>query len=919
MQRFRTRATTDGAAVARLTALHRRLLAGAAATVMVWAAAPAERPAHAAEVPADGGDTTLRLERLSDLPTTVRLAVGKARLVETGGPGVRSRSQGWTFANDGLVLSEGDGVRMAGDRVENSAGAVILGRRGVVLGSVDAMGMLSVDNAGTILGAGGPGVRITGEAARLVNHQDALIGGIDGRAAMLRGGGARVDNQGYITSSSHVGLKMTADDDALLENGQTGLIVGTGRGAVVDGHAVTVVNDGAIAGARPDDDQDGAARDALGLLARGDQVVVVNRATGLIVGDDQGLRALSDRGVLIDNAGVIRGLDGDGGDGTIRLVNRDTGVVTGGNGTVLTGAAVEIDNAGAFLAPDSISQPVLSVFDSDETRIINRLGGAIDGSGVGIDVTGGDVELINDGFIRSGIPDDNGLGGLDIAVLITDAEDVLIENDGRIEGAGGIAVFTADEVEITNDSAGEIHAGYGNAVTVEADIVRIGNEGLIRSVFETGVEVVAGASGLVENTGVILGGETGVFGAADEMIIRNQGVITAGIENDDDRDPVAVDLTGGTVTLVNDDGGVVSGDTGALLYGADRAAIDNAGLITGADVFSDGMVSVTNRAGGTIAGDSPGLLATAPVVEVTNGGTIASADTAAIDIDAPDRAMVHNTATGLVSAAAAPAVQIRAGSTRVVNDGRVTGASGFLIDGDAMLTNTASGTIETVDTAVFVTGAATVVNAGRIITGAGVVPADVPDAAVAVGSGGSITNLEGGVILNRHWAGVSVTDGTGVDDPADRETVIGNAGLIGSEGPGIGLRVQVAGGVTLSNARSGTIAAARARGLRSGPTGSPSRMPARSSARVVRAFSWSPQTRPCSTMPAPSSAACSTPQSSCSRASLPRAAISMSSTVRAASSPARRSVSACWPARSPRSRMPALPTASSCRVVMLPC
>lgn len=763
MQRLRTRATTDGAAVARLTALHRRLLAGAAATVMVWAAAPAERPAHAAEVPADDGDTTLRLERLSDLPTTVRLAVGKARLVETGRPAVLGRDQGWTFANDGLVLSEGDGVRMAGDRVENSAGAVILGRRGVVLGGDDATGTLSVDNAGTVLGAGGPGVRITGEAARLVNRTDALIGGIGGRAAVLRGGETSVDNQGRITSSSHVGLKMTADDDALLENGQTGLIIGTGRGAVVDGRAVTVVNDGAIAGARADDDQNGAARDALGLLARGDQVVVVNRATGLVVGDDQGLRVLSDQGALIDNAGVIGGLDGDGGDGTIRLVNRDTGVVTGGNGTVLAGAAVEIDNAGAFLAPDSrISQPILSVFDSDETRIINRLGGVIDGSSIGIDVTGGDVELINDGFIRSGIQDDSGLGGLDIGVLITDAEDVLIENDGRIEGAYGIAVFTADEVEITNDSAGEIHAGYGNAVAVEADIVRVGNEGLIQSVFETGVEVVAGASGLVENTGVILGGETGVFGAADVMTVHNQGVITAGHEDDDDQDPVAVDLTGGAVRLVNDHGGVVSGDTGALLYGVDRAAIDNAGIISGGEM---------------------GL--------IIQGGTAGIVNTGRIE-----------------GAAGAGIVSVATGTTSIVNAGIITGAvAGVAADGMIAIDN--AGTISAGGTAISATGGTVTNHAGGEIAGAVGISARGDDVGI-VNAGGLIRGdqvaiaVEGDATLVDNAAGAEITaQGDTID--LKGEALIVNAGTIRSTGA---VAIIVEGDALVDNAEGGVIEAA---------------------------------------------------------------------------------------------------------------
>ncbi|WP_372025650.1 autotransporter domain-containing protein [Tistrella mobilis] len=549
----------------RLIHLRRRLMAGAAMTVMVWGAGSRDE-VLAETIPVGSGDTPLRLEELSDLPTTVEITAGASRTVTGDAPAVSSETAGWTLENGGEITAEGLAVGLVGSTLVNGSDGRITGAAGVQMADPDGTAGLGVENAGVITGQAGAG----------------LVAGGSGLFA--------------------------------LDNQTSGAIFAAGPALAVQAAEAVVGNDGTIQSSRTD-----------GALIDAGNVILANGANGVIIGDAIGLG--------------------------------------------ITGGAVEVTNAGTIAGGVNSAQPVAGgiAIQADTATVRNEAGGTVLGREAGVTVEASDTaEVVNGGALNG----------------------VMIDGDAQ--------------ALLRNLAGGSITAETDNLVTGRG-IVRVENAGTIE----------AGSPGRSSEIGLIAGTREGADRPAETI-------------------------------LINETGGRITGFNGAAVLSGDVIRIENRGTI-------DGIL--------------------------------------------------------------APAVSATADVTHVVNEGLVAGGTGFLIDGDATLTNAAAGEILTWGAAVFTTGAADVVNAGQIITVHGVVPADVPDGAVAVGSGSHVDNLAGGVILNRRWSGIAVSDGMGDEDPADRETVIENAGLIRSEGSGRGVIVDVAGRVTVSNRQGGNILSAGAEGI----------------------------------------------------------------------------------------------------------
>nr|WP_298650303.1 autotransporter outer membrane beta-barrel domain-containing protein [uncultured Tistrella sp.] len=554
----------------RLSHLRRRLMAGAAMTVMVWGAGSRDE-VLAETIPVGSGDAPLRLEELSDLPTTVEITAGASRMVTGDAPAVSSETAGWTLENGGEITAEGLAVGLVGSTLVNGSDGRITGAAGVQMADPDGTAGLGVDNAGVITGQAGAGLVAEGSGLFALDNRASGAIFAAGPALAVQAVGAVVGNDGTIQSS-----------------GTDGALIGAGN------------------------------------------VILANGANGVIIGDAIGLG--------------------------------------------ITGGAIEVTNAGTIAGGANSAQPVAGgiAIQADTATVRNEAGGTVLGREAGVTVEAADTaEVVNGGVLN------------------------------------GVMIDGEAQAQLRNLAGGSITAETDNLVTGRG-IVRVENAGTIE----------ASAPGQGSEIGLIAGMREGAERPAETI-------------------------------LINEAGGRITGFNGAAVLSGDVIRIENRGTI-------DGIL--------------------------------------------------------------APAVSATADVTHIVNEGLVAGGTGFLIDGDATLTNAAGGEILTWGTAVFTTGAADVVNAGQIVTVHGVVPADVPDGAVAVGSGSHVDNLAGGVILNRRWSGVAVSEGRGDEDPSGRETTIDNAGLIRSEGPGFGVVTDVKGGVTLSNLQGGTIVASEAEGalLRAG-------------------------------------------------------------------------------------------------------
>lgn len=402
-------------------------------------------------------------------------------------------------------------------------------------------------------------------------------------------------------------------------------------------------------------------------------------------------------------------------------------------------------------------------------------------SGAGVQViapSSNPGSVVNSGLIQS-----TGANGAGIQV-VSGGSAATITNTGTVQATnGGNAIV----VQSTIGSIGSVGtlansgliqlAGSGQAVYIEAgsNIAAIVNSGTIAQVGTGAAQDainVAGAAGLISNTGLIQGGTAGVGirveGAVGTINNGVGGIIdAAGNGNGNAIYVVGTNGATGTVGTIANSGLIQSMGSGPAIA---VAGVGNIGTIANNTV---GVIEATGGAaaivdGGTIGAiinngtiltttGGPAIVAnttTAAIGTITNAGLIESSGTnAAIGINSgASIGSIINSATGTIMPAASdtgPAINIAGSAGSISNSGLVQVASSndvaVIVSGSAgTITNSAGGLIQvtgTNDAAIRVTGSASgITNAGTLM-GAGASGSGQGDAAVRVdGTVGAITN-----------------------------------------------------------------------------------------------------------------------------------------------------------------------------------
>ncbi|MDF9831798.1 autotransporter-associated beta strand protein [Ereboglobus sp. PH5-5] len=743
-----------------------------------------------------------------------------------------SMKDGGGVINRGVIL---DGISAGDDAtISNAADSLIRGgTAGVSLGDGGA-----ITNSGTILGMGstphGGGDAQTdhygiigGDNATITNAATGFVRG--GTAGILLGDGGVVANSGTILGTGSEAYGVTAANNTLVTNTTGGLIEGIhGVRFVASG---TVLNAGVISG---------TGANGAGVYSNGAATLVSNTTGGLISGNYRGVY-LGGGGIVL-NAGTI---SGPGAKGPL-----DSGVSSNANATLVsntTGGLVlanyygvhliaggTVLNAGTITGVGVYGIGVYS--NSNATLVRNTTGGLIQGVERGIALWAGGT-VFNSGTVSGtyGVYSHDGVGSVDNAAggLIQGvtrgvqlAGGGIVANSGAIAatGASGFGVHSSSNATLVSNTTGAliqaglrgVSLGGGGTLTNAGTISGTGAGGY-------GVYSPAAAT-LVSNTtgGLIRGGFQGVY-------LSNGGTVTnsGSIIGLSDTGVTAVD----EITITNLSTGLIQGgSTGISLAGG--GTITNSGRITGTasdlnatsfGIIAGGETTITNLAGGLIHGRGAytgiSLLAGGTVA---NSGTIRGFRNYAVRVDG-GVADITNAASAVIDGGI-----YAGGTTRVDNQGHVSGDLGVVIGASSTLANT--GTIGYSGTAVIFEGAADFDNKGLIqgydrgvhlaaggtIVNSGTIISDRVNSQGIYGTANATIVNETGGLIRGGTAGIQML---GSGTVINRGTILGateRAGIWGADdvvitndatglirGDGFGIKLGAGGAIT----NSGTIIA----------------------------------------------------------------------------------------------------------------
>jgi hypothetical protein len=399
----------------------------------------------------------------------------------------------------------------------------------------------------------------------------------------------------------------------------------------------------------------------------------------------------------------------DPGDNPVTVLSG--GIIDTGSGVALQGSSGTywtIGNAGMVEATETTAGDI-GVLLAGGGAVTNLTGGTIGGYDFGVSITG-TGSVINDGHIGASKTVKPGYSYNSTTGVFTPL------NAGVALGGGGIS-----------NAASAVISGYfqgvalgGNGSVVNAGTVQ-GGYGIVLT---DGGTVSNASSGTVTSAGY------GVLAlGTNTAALDNQGVINS-------KDAVGVDLFRGG-SLNNAGAALITGAMSGVVLGASTlGTVTNAGSIIGdqrVGVALYGGGSATNAAAGTIGGGYFGLRAanTASSVSVVNFGSLFSVQSYtgspgfdAAGVNLVGGGTVSNGLTGRIQStwkgveignpsASAPGTVLNQGFIYASNSNGSTGA-GVWINGPAMISNAASGTIAGGPFAIVVYNATTLVNYGRI-------------------------------------------------------------------------------------------------------------------------------------------------------------------------------------------------------------
>ena len=775
-----------------------------------------------------GGVGTLGLDNAG-------LIVGRSNGIATGGSvAITNRGTIATGTLSGgttgtLTAGGGTGIQAMGGTITNQAGGVIQGSflngSGTDTNAISSFAATTVNNSGQILGASlgststarANGVYIGSGLGTVTNNATGLItGSWDG--VYLSSGGA-VTNTGTISGYSVNGI----EGAGTVTNNAGGRIFGGGVGVKLAAGG-TVNNSGLIAAATYDslantytastgigvsltsgtviNQYTGTITGATGVSATG--TLNFNNSGGTIIAStNAGLNVAGTSNQLFNSGTLTGGSNATQGYGvrftstsTGSLNNQTNGLISGGTGGVLVGAAsgVGIDNGGAIVGLDSGSRGIY--FSNGSAIVTNQADGVIVGQGWGISVSG-TANINNSGFIGSGTLSGGTTGTF------------------TVNGTGNGVVFNGGY--FSNNVTGTVTGGNYGVASGGTTAANIANAGTITggtyAIYLTGnnADTVSLFAGSTTNGAIALGdGDDTLNWYGGSFTSINGG-------NGNDRfaatvsAPATLDLStltgfeqhslngGDTLTLTGTqaptEGGWSVSGSNLVLGGTAKLEMTSTGVTL---VNADASLAV--NAGGQLIAHDAYAVASYAGGSVTNAGLIKSTGSG-FDGVITNGGTVDNQAGGRIIAAG-NGVTLQAAGTTLTNAGVIAGQANGVMGSDdyQTLTNTGvivAGTAGDNATAYWQTNA-------NLNTGDG----------VRFTAGGSVTNVGG--YVNGNTTGIIVGGANGVTISGGAATIENSGTLQGNSGYGIS--IDTASGVTstITNHNGGALVGGTGAALLSG-------------------------------------------------------------------------------------------------------
>jgi hypothetical protein len=512
---------------------------------------------------------------------------------------------GIQLAHGGLVINSGtvSGAGTLGRGLGSGAGVYITGRAGTVINN----GAISGTAYGVGLGHGGT-----------VSNSGPLSGGEDG--VIIEGGNGTITNYGKITATVDDGASLF--DGGGIRNAAGATISGAGTagaGVFITGASGTLANYGKIVDATD-----------IGVLIS-DDGGVTNAASASISGLSTGLFIKGAPGT-VTNAGSILATAATGAgvyleDGG-NITNASGGTISGGDfGAFLQGSFAIAANYGSISGGDALVLGLGGVVTNAASADISgatvgvylKSGAAstLTNSGtIGASAAGGaGVELGDGGSILNN--PDGSISGVGFGVFVTGTAGT-VSNSGSITGSDGAAL--EDGGSVTN-AAGAYIFGVSNGVyfgtNAPGTVVNSGSIGLT-GVSGSAIDIAQGGSVTNTSSGVITGGDFGIFMTGTSGIVINGGGIMGS-------HAVALEA-GGSITNASS-GSITGGVAGVFIKGAAGNLLNygsiSAAAASGAAVDMESGGSVTNRSGASISGAEFGVYIAGGAGYVANAGTVA--------------------------------------------------------------------------------------------------------------------------------------------------------------------------------------------------------------------------------------------------------------------------------------------------------
>ena len=396
-----------------------------------------------------------------------KLTVPSGGILIPSGSSLTIYAQTLKDADKGKLVSADKCVNIDGGSLTNAA--VIEG-----VNAVHISGGGVLHNYGTIKGssAGAAILADTTADVSITNHENGLIQGKYG-ISMKAAVGSTVDNYGSIIGTSSDSVAVSIKTDATITNHEGGFMQ-SNQTCIGIGDTGTVYNSGHIKVLS----KSGLA---VGIFAR-NTALIVNNETGLIECENAyGTIRLFSGGTIV-NSGIIRATEGEHAytaiyaNAATDVINNAGGLIESVHFTIMFCNNGTVDNYGEIISRGVGSQcyGILTLGDdssdpTDPTTVINREGGVIRGSNIGVrlsaggemhnygttegslygvyfDYSGAPFTFTNSGAIKGGVGLSGNGGGIS-----ADANDATMGAGSTISGRFGIGDNPGSKLTFTGD------------------------------------------------------------------------------------------------------------------------------------------------------------------------------------------------------------------------------------------------------------------------------------------------------------------------------------------------------------------------------------------------------------------------------------------------------------------------------------